>query len=65
MIWEIKVNKKILLNNAIINELQNKTNTNDKYSNLIQIKDSIYHNKRHLEELRNFCKKFNKKEVSL
>lgn len=65
MIWEIKINKKILLNNAIINELQNKSNTNDKYSNLIQIKDSIYHNKRHLEELRNFCKKFNKKEVSL
>lgn len=54
-----------MLNNAIINELQNKTNTNDKYSNLIQIKDSIYHNKRHLEELRNFCKKFNKKEVPL
>ena len=65
MIWEIKINKKILLNNAIINELQNKSNTNDKYSNLIQIKDSIYHNKRHLEKLRNFCKKFNKKEVSL
>ena len=56
--------KKILLNNAIINQLQNKSNNNnEKYSNLNQNKDPIYqfpltsrNCKRYLKDLNDFNK---------
>ena len=52
--------KKILLNNTIINQLQNKINKNDKFANAIKNKDIIYqypltsrNSQRHLKQLSN------------
>ena len=57
--------KKILINNAVINQLQNKNNSNNKYSNLIQNKDAIYQFPLTSKNSKRYLKDFNKIEYTI